>query len=55
MNTVSDNVWAFAMILIGAVLGVTAAHMGNKDLMALGGTVAGYGAGTFRAKTAEKQ
>lgn len=51
LNTISDNVWAFAMILVGAGIGVTAACMGSKELMALGGTVAGYGAGTFRAKS----
>lgn len=55
MNCVSDNIWAFAMIVVGSALGITAAILGNKDLMALGGTVAGYGAGTFRSKTADKQ
>lgn len=51
LNAVADNVWAFLMIVVGAAVAITAACIGNKDLLAFGSTVAGYGAGIFRSKT----
>lgn len=48
INKIADNVWAFLMIVLGVAAAIAGAHMQSKDLIALGGTVAGYGAGAFR-------
>lgn len=51
LNSIADNVWAFLMILLGSAVAIVAAHMGNKDLLAFAGVVAGYGAGIFHGKS----
>lgn len=49
MNRFSDNIWAFMDIIVGCVVAVIGAHWDSKELVAFGGTVAGYGAAWFRA------
>lgn len=49
MDRIPDNVWAFLLVVLGAGVAITAAHANNKDLLAFGSTVAGYGAAIFRS------
>jgi hypothetical protein len=49
MNSVADNVWAFLLVVLGAAMAVVAAKLNNRDLLAFGSTVAGYGAATFQS------
>lgn len=49
-----DNSYAVMLIVIVAAVAITAACMNNKDLLAFGSTVAGYGAALFQRTAGEK-
>ncbi len=50
LNSIADNVWAFALFVIAAAVAILAAHWGNKDLMTFAGTVAMTAAALFHGK-----
>lgn len=55
MDRIPDNVWAVTVIVLGSAVAITGAHVGSKDLLAFGSTVAGYGAAWFRASSKASQ
>jgi len=54
LNTIADNVWAFALFVIAAGLAVTASVRHDKDLYTFAGTVAMTGAALFHGKGEKK-
>lgn len=56
LNSISDNVWAVVVVVVGSAVAITGAVMNSKELVAFGATVAGYGAAWFQSskKSADK-
>ena len=51
MNNIADNVWAFLLFVIAAILALVATFHGNKDLFTFAGSVTMTGAALFHGKS----